>query len=354
MQIEKILQAARKAAASDIHLIAGLPPAFRVDGEIIVCNQEPLSREETGDLTYQLLSPEQRQVFEREREICVSVWGTSAGRIRVTAYMRTGVPEASIRLCNLEIPTAAELGLPQAIDDLTRRSNGLVLVTGATGVGKTTTLNYMVDVINRDNRCKIVTIEDPIEYVHTPRRAIIVQQEVHTDTSSYARALIHVLRQDPDVIVIGEMREPATIETALTAAETGHLVLATLHTPNVEQTVERIVGVFPNSSHNQILVQLAGCLQAIVGQLLLPRAGKPGRVLATEVLFANTAVRNIIREGNLHLLPSAMQTGARDGMRTLDATLLELYETGEITWDTALNHARSPEFLQRRKARPEG
>ncbi len=349
MQIDRLLLAARKAGASDLHIVAGVPPALRVNGEILMANADSLTQEETKNLTYQLLSENQRAAFEREQGLCVSIFHTAVGRVRLTAYYHAGNVEASIRLCNLEIPTSEELGLPPIVDELTRRSGGLLLVTGPTGVGKTTTLNYMVDLINRERRCKIVAIEDPVEYVHTPKRAIIVQQEVHTDTPSFAKALVHVLRQDPDIIVIGEMRDLDTIETALVAAETGHMVIATLHTPNVEQTVERIVGVFPAERQNQVMLQLTASLIGILAQRLLPRADRKGRVLATEILVATTAVRNIIREGNHHLLVSSMQTGTRDGMRTMDAVLEDLYQKGTITWDTALSNARDQDMFQRKR-----
>lgn len=349
MDITRLIKESRAANASDLHLIGGLPPALRVDGEIIVTGHDILTADELRQMVKSLLSAEQWTVFERERELCVSVSDPAHGRVRVTVYMHSGTPEMAIRLSTLEIPTAEDLGLPQIVDDLCRKTAGLILITGATGVGKTTTLNYMVDVINRENRCKIITIEDPVEYVHAPRRAIVVQQEVYSDTPSYSRALMHVLRQDPDVIVVGEMRDLETIETALTAAETGHLVVSTLHTPNVEQTIERIVGIFPSARQNQILIQLAGALHAVIGQLLLPRADRNGRVLAAEVMIANTGVRNIIREGNFHLLPTAMQTGHRDGMRVMDQVLLEYYQQGVITWDTCLTYARNPDMLQKRR-----
>jgi len=349
VQIDRLLLAARKAGASDLHLVAGVPPALRVNGEILMANADSLTQEETKALTYHLLSEAQRTAFEREQGLCVSIFHTAVGRVRLTAYYHAGNVEASIRLCNLEIPTSEELGLPPIVDELARRSGGILLVTGPTGVGKTTTLNYMVDLINRERRCKIVAIEDPVEYVHTPKRAIIVQQEVHTDTPSFSKALVHVLRQDPDIIVIGEMRDLDTIETALVAAETGHMVIATLHTPNVEQTVERIVGVFPAERQNQVLLQLTASLIGILAQRLLPRADRKGRVLATEILVATTAVRNIIREGHHHLLVSAMQTGTRDGMRTMDSVLEDLYQRGTITWDTALSNARDQDMFQRKR-----
>jgi twitching motility protein PilT len=232
------------------------------------------------------------------------------------------------------------------VEELTRRPNGLILVTGPTGVGKTTTLNFMVDAINRHRRAKIVTIEDPIEFVHENVRSIIIQQEVTTDVLSYRSALVHVLRQDPDVIVIGEMRDLETIETALTAAETGHLVLATLHTPDSVQTIQRIFSVFPSNQQNAILVQLANCLQAILAQKLLPRASGEGRVLASEVCIATNAVRNHIREREAHNLYNEMQTGRKHQMRTMDHSLLDLYQQGEITYDVAVSSAREPDYIR--------
>jgi twitching motility protein PilT len=352
MAIEKLLQAARKAGASDIHLVAGVPPAFRVNGEILPGPGDAMSRADVGALVRQVLSERQWADFERDREICVSVTDPTIGRMRVTVYLHAGSAEAAIRLCYLKIPSSQDLGLPRVVDELTRKSSGLVLIAGPTGVGKTTTLNYMVDLINREQRVKIVTIEDPVEYVHEPKKAIVVQQELHTDVTTYARALRHVLRQDPNVIVVGEMRDLDTIETAIQAAETGHLVLATLHTPFADQTIERIVSTFPAERQGLLLSQLASSLQGILAQLLLPRADRKGRVLAAEILLANNAIRNQIREGSAHMIGTTMQTSAREGMRTMDAALLDLWRTGTITWDVALNHARNPGLF--RKSREEG
>jgi len=348
--METILTRAREQGASDIHLIGGLPPAFRINGEIIIANGDALTAQQTRELTLQLLTEEQQRIFEAERELCISIFDTPAGRIRLTAYLQAGNPEAAIRLCNQQIHTAEELGLPPVIDELTRKTSGLVLITGPTGVGKTTTLNYMVNMINLERRCKIVTIEDPVEYVHAPRKAIIVQQEVHTDTASFAQALRHVLRQDPDIIVIGEMRDLETIQTALLAAETGHLVIATLHTPSATQTIDRIVSVFPSNQQNQILVQLSDTLQAVIAQKLLPRADRSGRVLATEVLIPTSGIRNIIREGKLQQLQTGMQTAGRDGdgTCTIDMSLESLYQQGHITWDMALSHCRDPNYFRAR------
>jgi twitching motility protein PilT len=269
--------------------------------------------------------------------------------MRATMYRRNGHPELSIRFCGEKIPSREQLGLPPKIDELARRPNGLVLITGPTGSGKTTTLNYMIDLINSERRCKIVTVEDPIEYVHRNKHAIVVQQEVLTDTHSFDRALVHILRQDPDVIVVGEMRDHETISAALTAAETGHLVLATMHSPNVPHAFERIVGVFEGGAQRQIILQLANALQGIVAQDLLPSADRSSRVLAYELLIANSAVRNIIRENNQHMLETLIQTGGKDGMVLMDACIYDLYCRALITYDTALSRARNPERMSKKQ-----
>jgi twitching motility protein PilT len=301
-----------------------------------------MSRERVRELTLSLLNQRQVEKLERDLEICTSMLDEEAGRVRVTGYYHAGMPELSARLCAVSIPDAEALGLPEVVAELARRPNGLVLITGPNGVGKTTTLNYMVDLINRERRSKIVMIEDPVEYVHRPVKSLIVQQEIHTDTVSFPRALVHVLRQNPDVIVIGEMRELDTIATAITAAETGHLVLATLHTPNVMQAIERITGVFPPTQQKQILIQLANSLQGIVAQDLLARVDRKGRILASEVLIATNAVRSIIREGHSHKLETAITTGRKHGMCTMDSSLIELYQKGIISYDSAVTRMRDP------------
>src|SRR6185436_17597643 len=266
-----------------------------------------------------------------------------------TFYRRNGHPELSLRFCGERIATREELGLPDRLDELTRRPNGVVLVTGPTGAGKTTTLNYLVDRINRERRCKIVTIEDPIEFVHQNKRAIVVQQEVLSDVRSFNRALVHVLRQDPDVIVVGEMRDHEAIMTALTAAETGHLVLATLHSPNVAHALERIVGVFEGNAQRQIVLQLANALQGIISQDLLPAADRTRRVIASELLVANGAVRNLIRENQIHHLENTIQTGRKEGMVLMDNCLYDLYCKCLITYDTAISRARHPDRIAQKK-----
>ncbi len=348
--LDRLLSAASEFDASDLHLVAGVPPAFRVNGEIIIADEDALTEAQVEQMAYSLLNEQQRRKFDQEWELCISLLHSAAGRVRATFYRRNGHPEMSVRFCGDRIPTRQALGLPDKIDDLARKPNGLVLVTGPTGAGKTTTLNYMVDLINSERRCKIVTIEDPIEFVHANKRAIVVQQEVLTDVRSFNRALIHVLRQDPDVIVVGEMRDYEAISTALTAAETGHLVLATMHSPNVSHALERIVGVFEGSAQRQIILQLSNALQGIIAQELLPAADRTRRVLAYELIVANNAVRNLIRENQLHQLENTIQTGRKDGMTLMDNCLYDLYCKCLITYDTALSRARHPDHIIRQKA----
>jgi twitching motility protein PilT len=351
-KLQSLLAAAVSHEASDLHLVAGVPPAFRVNGEIILADGDALTGEELVVFTRDLLTEEQHQTFDRDWELCVSVLHPAAGRIRATFYRRNGFPEMSFRFCGERVPLREELGLPERIDELARRPNGLVLITGPTGAGKTTTLNYMVDLINSERRCKIVTIEDPIEYVHGNKRAIVVQQEVLSDVRSFNRALMHVLRQDPDVIVIGEIRDPEAIATALTAAETGHLVLATLHSPSVSHALERIVGVFEGAVQRQTVLQLANSLQGIIAQELLPAVQRNRRVLAYELLLATGAVRNIIRENQLHQLDNVIHTGRKEGMVLMDNCLHDLYVKCQISYDVATGHARHPELVIRQRNEP--
>jgi twitching motility protein PilT len=348
--LDRLLSAASEFDASDLHLVAGVPPAFRVNGEIILADEDALSETQVEQMAYSLLNEQHRKKFDAEWELCISLLHSAAGRVRATFYRRNGHPEISLRFCGDRVASRQDLGLPEKIDDLARRPNGLVLITGPTGAGKTTTLNYLVDLINSERRCKIVTIEDPIEFVHANKRAIVVQQEVLTDVRSFNRALIHVLRQDPDVIVVGEMRDFEAISTALTAAETGHLVLATMHSPNVSHALERIVGVFEGSAQRQIILQLSNALQGIIAQELLPAADRTRRVLAYEMIVANNAVRNLIRENQIHQLENTIQTGRREGMTLMDNCLYDLYCKCLITYDTALSRARHPDQIIRQKA----
>lgn len=347
--LDRCLASATEFDASDLHLVAGVPPAFRVNGEIIIADEDVLADAEITAMVDSLLNEQQRKKFEQEWELCISLLHPQAGRVRITFYRRNGHPEMSFRFCGERIAAREELGLPERIDELARKPNGLVLITGPTGAGKTTTLNYLVDLINSERRCKIVTIEDPIEFVHQNKRAIVVQQEVLTDVRSFNRALVHVLRQDPDVLVVGEMRDFEAISTALTAAETGHLVLATMHSPNVAHALERIVGVFEGSAQRQIVLQLSNALQGIIAQELLPAADRTRRVLAYEMLMATGAVRNLIRENQLHHMENILQTGRKDGMVLMDNCLHDLYAKCLITYDTAISRARQPDRITRPK-----
>ncbi len=340
------LRSALERRASDIHLVVGLPPVFRIDGELIPSTEPALSREDVRERIYSILNESQQKEFEREWQLCVSLFLPELGHFRLTVYYHMSNIEASIRICPLSLRTPEELGLPSTIHKLVEKRSGLILITGPTGSGKTTTFNCLLDLINRQRRCKIITVEDPVEFVHENRLSIIVQQQVHSDTRSFSQALTHILRQDPDVIGVGEMRDLETISTALTAAETGHLVIATLHTPDAAQTVDRIIDAFPGDRQPQVLTQLASSLQAIIAQQLLPRVDQEGRILATEVLIATVAVRTQIRERKMNQIRSTIEMGRNDGMHIMDRSLRDLYQQGVITYDTAVSHATVPDTIQ--------
>jgi twitching motility protein PilT len=347
-KLKDILEHAKQFHASDIHLVHRVAPILRIHGEIRQVKGEQLTREDLHSLLHEIALPRQVEHFEQKQQLCFSTTFEGIGRIRVSVYYHALIPEMSIRVCETRIRTLEELGLPQVLEDFARYPYGLVLVTGPTGTGKTTTLNVMVDIINQEQRKKIVMIEDPVEFVHHNAKSIVIQQEVLTDVPSFQDALIGVLRQDPDVIVIGEMRSLETIETALTAAETGHLVIATLHTPDSVQSIQRIQTVFPAAQQNLINMQLANSLQAVISQRLLPRADGKGRALAYEVCIVNYAIRNKIRERNSHQIYNDIQSGIRSKMKLMDYSLLELYERGDITYEMALNNARDPKVFQGR------
>ncbi|MBI3321557.1 MAG: type IV pilus twitching motility protein PilT [Candidatus Omnitrophica bacterium] len=329
--------------ASDIHLTERTPPMLRIDGALQPTAFAPLARADIKRLVYSLLTDRQKTQFEQELELDISIAVQRLGRFRINVHLQRGSVEAAFRLVPSRIRTLSELGLPPVVAELSRKPNGLVLITGPTGVGKTTTLAAMVDLINHERRYHIVTIEDPIEYVHQNRLSIIKQREVYSDTKSFASALVHALRQDPNVIVVAEMRDLETIAIALTAAETGHLVLATLHTADAAQTIDRILDIFPAHRQDEVKVQLADCLQGVVSQQLLPRCDQPGRVLAYELMIATPAVRNLIREHATEQIPTALQTGASHGMCTMDACLKELYERGVISHEAAISRMKHPE-----------
>ncbi len=343
MEIAELLKETVQRGASDLHIVANAPPVFRVDGELILSEDyPPLKPDETKKLIYGFLSDSQRVTFEEKKELDFSLNIPQITRFRVNVHMQRGNVEAALRVVPLIIPALEELNLPEIVKSLINKPNGLIIVTGPTGMGKTTTLASLVDRINAENRALIITIEDPIEYIHTNKKGIVKQREVGSDTLTFANALKYTLRQDPDVISVGEMRDLETISTTLTAAETGHLVLTTLHTPDAPQTIDRIIDVFPPHQQQQIKVQLSGCLQAIVSQLLLPRADKEGRILATEILIATPAIRSLIREQRTEQIPSLLQTGSQHGMYSMDKSLKELYQKGLISYPTALSQAKNP------------
>jgi len=335
-----LLREAVQQGASDVHIVTGLPPLLRIDGSIASTKHEPLDKDSARNLVCEVLSEAQIKQFEGNWRLCVSAFFPDTGHFRITVYYARGCVECAIRVCPPVIRGLEELGLPDVAAELARKTTGLVLVTGPTGVGKTTTMAAMIDLINRERRAKIVVVEDPIEYRHIHRKSIIVQQEVGSDAKSFGTALTHILRMDPDVIGVGEMRDLETISTALTAAETGHLVIATLHTPDSIGTVDRIIDVFPPAQQPQITFQLASTLEGVVSQQLIPRLDRKGRVLATEVLIATTATRNIIRERQSHMLYNVVQTGAESGMHLMDDSLKDLYQSGIISYDEAISRAR--------------
>jgi len=350
MNLDSLLRGARKCNASDVHLIVGLPPILRIDGQIAVAKGDVISAETVRAMAYQGLNEVQRQTLEEEWQLCYSTLIGGTDRARITIYYHNGCPEMSVRLSESAIRKREELRLPPIVDDLVRKPSGLIIITGPTGVGKTTTFHYMIDRINEEFRKKIITIEDPVEYTHTCKKAIVVQQELLTDVHSFGKALVHVLRQDPDVIGVGEMREPDAMYTSLMAAETGHLVITTLHTPDATLAIQRIVSAFPEGQQSEVRHMLANTLQAVIAQQLLPCAKGGQRVLCCEVLVATQGVRHSIRDNAAHRLYSDIQAGRKYGMNTMDHALLELYQQGEITYDTALTMAKEPEMLKSRTA----
>jgi twitching motility protein PilT len=333
--------------ASDLHITAGLPPMVRIDGKVKPLDYAPLTPHITRELIYDILSNEQRQRLENEWELDFSYAVPNTARFRVNVYFQRGALGAAFRAIPEEIKSIRELGLPEAVEDMIEKPHGLVLVTGPTGSGKSTTLAAMIDKINETRHEHIMSVEDPIEFLHHHKNCIVNQREVNQDTKSFAQALKHVLRQDPDVILVGEMRDLETIALAITAAETGHLVFGTLHTQDTPQTVDRIIDVFPPHQQHQVRAQLAIALQGIITQTLIPRIDGRGRVVACEVLVPTPGVRNLIRESKNHQIYSAIQTGAKYGMQTMDAALVELVRRHLITEAEAEKRSSNPEELRR-------
>lgn len=343
MDINELLTLCVKKRASDLHLTENEPPIYRIDGKLNRHEGPAMSRDVLKKMIYGVLTDTQKEMFEKDLELDFSLALPNLDRFRVNIHLQKGSVEGAFRRIPLDIPNIDTLGLPQIVMDLARRPNGLVLVTGPTGVGKTTSLASIINLINHERECLLITIEDPIEFIYTNKKAIIKQREVYADTHSFSEALRHCLRQDPNVIVVGEMRDLDTIATTLTAAETGHLVLATLHTPDAPQTIGRIIDVFPPHQQQQVRLQLADCLQGIVSQTLLPHSSGQGRILAVETLVATPAIRNLIREQEIEQIPTIMQTGSQYGMKTMDKCLKELYNKGLITLDAALAKVKNHE-----------
>ena len=339
VRIEMLLQEVINQNASDLHLQVGLPPMIRIDGSLgPIANTPVLDAEAVERLVFGILDEDQQQILLKDKEFDFSFAFGTLGRFRVNAFHERGNIAAALRLIPNDIKTVTELGLPTVVENFTNYPRGLVLVTGPTGSGKSTTLAALIDKINTEKAVHIITIEDPIEFTHKSKRSVIVQREVHYDTYSFNAALRSALREDPDVVLIGEMRDLETISAAITIAETGHLVFATLHTNSASQSIDRMVNVFPPHQQPQIKAQLANILQAIMAQRLIPSIGG-GRIVASEILIANSAVRNIIREGKSHQLDNVIQTSSDEGMQSMDRTLVNLIQSGQITYDEAKNYA---------------
>lgn len=347
LRIELLLEEVIKRKASDLHIQVGLPPMLRVDGSLTpVQGGKVLDEEAVETLIFAILDEDQKQILLKDKEFDFSFAFGDLGRFRVNAFHERGNLAAALRLIPNAIATVEELGLPPVINKFSDYPRGLVLVTGPTGSGKSTTLAALVDKINTERPTHIITIEDPIEFTHKSKKAVVVQREVHYDTYSFSAALRSSLREDPDVVLIGEMRDLETISAAITIAETGHLVFATLHTNSASQSVDRMIDVFPPHQQPQIRSQLANILMAICSQRLIPAIGG-GRIAAAEILIATPAVRNIIREGKSHQLEAVIQTGAEHGMQSMDKTLVQLIHNGTITYEEARNYAVDLEELDR-------
>ena len=339
MRIEILLEEVVRRRASDLHLQVGLPPMIRIDGSLMpIPGTDVLDDATVSKLIFAILDDDQRQVLLRDKEFDFSFAFGTLGRFRVNAFHERGSLAAALRLIPNEIKSSGELGMPAAVAEFANYPRGLVLVTGPTGSGKSTTLAAIVDKINSEKSAHIITIEDPIEFTHKSKKSVVVQREVHYDTYSFSAALRSSLRQDPDVVLIGEMRDLETISAAITIAETGHLVFATLHTNSASQSVDRMIDVFPPHQQPQVRAQLSNILMAICSQRLVP-AIDGGRVVASEILIANSAVRNIIREGKSYQLDAVIQTGAELGMQTMDRTLAGLVQAGTVTYEEARNYA---------------
>ena len=347
LEINELLEEVIKRGASDLHITVGVPPVLRINGVLQRMDFPKLSSDDTREMVYSILTARQREALETSLEFDLSYSVPGSARFRVNAYFQRNSLGAAFRIIPYRIKTVEELKLPLIVKEFARLPRGFVLITGPTGQGKSTTLAAIIDLINSTREEHIMTVEDPIEFLHLHKKCVVNQREVGADTHSFANALKYVLRQDPDVILVGEMRDLETISTALTAAETGHLVFATLHTQDAPQTIDRIVDVFPTYQQSQVRLQLASTIQAIVTQQLVSTKDRKSRIPATEVMVATSAVRNMIRDARVHQIYSAMQAGGQHRMQTMDASLAALYKAGQISYETALARSHNKDDFRR-------
>lgn len=347
MNIIDLLKIAVEKKASDLHITVGRPPVLRIDGELVDTQYEQIDPNTAQSLIYSLLTQPQRAAFEDDPDMDFAYENNQIGRFRVNIYKQKGFIGAALRIIPSVIPSLEELNLPKILSKLALLPSGLVIITGPSGCGKSTTLASMIDIINNRRKCHIVTIEDPIEFLHRHKSSVVTQREVASDTKSFQTAMKHVLRHNPDVILIGEIRDQETMGMAITAAETGHLVLTTLHTLDAPQAVDRIVDLFNPHQQHQVRTQLSGALRAVIAQQLLPKAGKPGLLPALEIMIATPGIRNVIRKGETHQLYSIIQTGGQVGMQTMNQCLRDMVNTGQITSEVAEAHSNDVEELRR-------
>ena len=344
---DSLVQMAVDRHASDLHLSPGRVPSCRIDGNITGMLPDKLTAQDTQDIADQLLNEKQRRTLEQNGEVDFALYKTNVGRFRLNIFRQRSSIVIVARILNSEIPTPKYLRIPDSVVEVSHKKRGLILVTGPTGVGKTTTIASLINQINLNYEKHIITLEDPIEYLHTHIKSIVNQREIGSDTKSFSSGLFSALREDPDIIFIGEMRDLDTIATAVTAAETGHLVLSTLHTPNSYVTIDRIIDVFPPHQQQQIRTQLAEVLECVVSQQLLPRADGDGRIAAMEVMLANSAIRNCIREGKTYQIPSVILTHRSEGMQAMDTSIAQLYAERKITREVAHSFIQDKEALKR-------
>jgi len=347
IDLDTLCTVTMEQGASDLHLTVGLPPMLRIDGRLVPTNYQPLPPMEAQRLIYDVLNDSQLQRFEKTHELDFSYGVKYVGRFRVNVFWQRDTVSAALRAIPSRIPTLEELNLPTVLSDITNRNSGLILITGYTGAGKSTTQAAMIDYINCNRPVHILTIEDPIEYLHQHKMAMVNQRELGADTYAFADALRSALREDPDVVLVGEMRDLETIDAALTIAETGHLVFGTLHTRSATQTIDRIIDVFPPHQQEQVRVQLANTLEAVVAQQLVPRMGRAGRIPAIELMVATSAIRNLIREAKTHQMSSVIETSGELGMQTMDSALADLVHRGEVTHEEAITRCLDPDNFQR-------